>query len=60
MPIDDEIDYVTCINCDTPCYIFDINPQGKIVSAFCGECGNDEPTEFVIPGRESDREEKKE
>ncbi len=58
---DDEIDYVTCINCDTPCYVFDIGADGRVASAFCSECGNDEPTEFSIPGQESQpAEEKKE
>jgi hypothetical protein len=52
MALDDEIEYVTCTGCDTPCYIFDINPQGKIVAAVCTECGNDDPNEFVIPGEE--------
>ncbi len=59
MALDEEIDFVTCLNCDTPCYIFDLNPQGKVASAFCGECGNDEPTEFAVPGQEKAEEEKK-
>ncbi len=59
MGIDDEIDYVTCMNCDTPCYIFDINAKGQITSAFCSECGNDEPTEFAIPGQEKPEDEEK-
>jgi hypothetical protein len=46
----DEIEYVTCANCDTPCYVFEINAQGKVAVGFCAECGNDEPTEFTIPG----------
>lgn len=46
----DEIEFVTCGNCDTPCYIFEINAQGKVAVGFCAECGNDEPTEFLIPG----------
>ena len=53
---DREIDYVTCIGCDTPCYIFDLDPQGKVISAVCTECGNDDPVEFVVPGREKKEE----
>ncbi len=49
---DEEIDYVTCMGCDTPCYIFDLGPDGKVASAFCTECGNDEPAEFAVPGQE--------
>lgn len=56
MAVEDEIDYVTCMNCDTPCYIFDLSPQGTVASAFCGECGNDEPTEFSVPGQEGAEE----
>lgn len=47
---EDEIDFVTCSNCESPCYIFELNPQGKVAVGFCAECGNDEPTEFFVPG----------
>ncbi len=45
----EEIDYLVCRNCETPCYVFEADERGKITSAFCQACGNDEPTEFSIP-----------
>ena len=29
----EEIDYLICRNCDTPCYVFEMDPKGKIASA---------------------------
>lgn len=43
-----EVEYVVCKQCETPCYQFDLH-MGKIVSAFCTVCGNDEADEFEIP-----------
>jgi len=53
----EEIDYLICRNCDTPCYVFEMDPKGKIASAFCSVCGADGPDEFRVPDadeRESD------
>lgn len=44
-----EIEYVVCKQCETPTYNFEIY-KGKIVSALCPVCGNDETDEFEIPG----------
>jgi hypothetical protein len=47
---EDEVDYVECASCETPCYTFDLNAQGVIMTAICAECGNDDPLEFRVPG----------
>ena len=39
-------EYFVCANCDTPCYVFETDEQGKVVSAYCSACGNDESKEF--------------
>ncbi len=43
-----EVEFVVCKQCETPCYNFEIH-KGKIVSALCPVCGNDETDEFEIP-----------
>ncbi len=45
----EEVDYVTCANCETPCYQFDLDAKGKVTAAFCAMCGNDDPREFRMP-----------
>jgi hypothetical protein len=42
-------DYLICLNCETPCYIFDFDKSGGIASALCASCGNDDPAEFMLP-----------
>ena len=42
-------DYLICQNCETPCYIFDMDKSGGVASALCASCGNDDPTEFMRP-----------
>jgi len=44
-----DIDYLVCQNCDTPCYVFELNDRDAIVSAFCAACGNENVVEFKIP-----------
>lgn len=39
-------DYIVCNNCDTPCYVFDVDPKNRITSAYCQACGNDDLSEF--------------
>jgi translation initiation factor 2 beta subunit (eIF-2beta)/eIF-5 len=39
-------DYVICLNCETPCYVFEWD-EGKILEAMCEVCGNDDPEQFV-------------
>jgi hypothetical protein len=45
----EDIDYVVCISCDTPCYTFELDRKGAIESAYCQACGTDEPAGFRIP-----------
>ncbi len=40
-----EPDYVVCLECDTPTYLF-VWSGGAIVEASCQVCGNDDPTLF--------------
>lgn len=48
----EEVDFVTCNNCETPCYQFELDRRGSIASAFCALCGNDDPKEFRLPDAE--------
>lgn len=41
-------DYVICLNCETPCYVFEWK-DGTITEAVCEVCGNDDPSEFLTP-----------
>ncbi len=46
----DEVEFLECKACDSPCYTFQIDPRrGVIVQALCAICGNDDPSEFKIP-----------
>jgi transcription elongation factor Elf1 len=45
----EEIDYLVCNTCETPCYVFEVDAKDKITSAYCGSCGNDEPKDFRVP-----------
>lgn len=45
----EEVDYLVCSNCETPCYVFELDASGKVASAFCQMCGNDDQTTFTIP-----------
>lgn len=45
------VDFIKCMNCDSPCYSFEIDPRrGVIVEALCALCGNDDPAAFYVPG----------
>ncbi len=47
----EEVDFIECKGCDSPCYNFEIDPgRGVIIQALCAVCGNDDPAEFQIPG----------
>jgi hypothetical protein len=41
-----EPDYVICLECETPCYLFEW-ADGRVREASCTMCGNDDPTQFV-------------
>ena len=45
----DEVDFIVCLNCDTPCYFFEYDAKKGIVSAFCEVCANDDPLQFRPP-----------
>lgn len=48
-------EYVICLNCETP--VYDVEwKEGKIISAMCPQCGNDDPMEFMT---ETDLEEQR-
>lgn len=41
-------DYLVCLECETPCYLFEWK-DGKIVDPLCAACGNDDPDQFAAP-----------
>jgi len=41
-----EPEYLVCLNCDTPTYVFEWE-NGKLTSALCQTCGNDNLDEFM-------------
>ncbi len=46
-----EVEWIECRSCETPCYQFEIDQRrGVIMTALCLVCGNDDPSEFRIPG----------
>lgn len=48
----EEVDFIECDNCGTPCYVFELDEYYKVKSALCTTCGNDSPIEFRVPGYE--------
>lgn len=42
----DEPEFLICLNCETPSYTFEYR-EGKILTALCMTCGNDDSTEFM-------------
>jgi hypothetical protein len=55
---DQEIDYLMCTQCGTPCYVFEMEGSSRILEATCLVCGNDEVTLFNI-GEEAGADEDK-
>jgi hypothetical protein len=41
-------EYLICLNCETPCYVFEWSGDGA-KEALCEACGNDEPENFATP-----------
>lgn len=39
-------EYLICLNCDTPCYVFEWR-DGKAYEALCTTCGNDDIDQFM-------------
>jgi len=44
---DREVDFLICKQCNTPCYVFDMDGN-RITEAQCLVCGNDTPNEFIL------------
>ena len=44
---DREIDYLICRQCNTPCYVFEMDGS-KVAEAQCLVCGNDSVTLFAL------------
>jgi hypothetical protein len=40
-------DYVVCVDCETPCYVFEWE-EGKLRDALCQSCGNDDLDHSLI------------
>jgi hypothetical protein len=41
-----EPEYLICLNCETPCYVFEWK-EGEPVEATCQACGNEDPEQFA-------------
>jgi len=41
-------DYIVCINCESPCYIFEWKDD-QLTEAMCEVCGNEDVEEFLTP-----------
>jgi translation initiation factor 2 beta subunit (eIF-2beta)/eIF-5 len=39
-------EYVVCVECETPCYVFEWE-EGRLRDALCQACGNDDPERFA-------------
>jgi translation initiation factor 2 beta subunit (eIF-2beta)/eIF-5 len=44
----DEPDYVVCLECETPCYLFEW-VGNRLTEVLCQSCGNDNPEMFARP-----------
>ena len=42
----DEPDYLICIECESPCYVFEWR-DGQATEALCEVCGSDEVDQFA-------------
>ena len=45
----EDVNFVVCLECDTPSYTFEYDERRGILSAFCMICGADEPKQFRLP-----------
>lgn len=46
-------DYVICVECETPCYVFEWQDE-RVREAFCEACGNDDPELFLTEAEYED------
>jgi hypothetical protein len=44
--MDDEPEYLICLQCETPTYQFEF-VNGKLATIVCAVCGADDPSDFV-------------
>ena len=47
----EEIDYLICRQCNSPCYVFELD-KGRIKEAVCEMCGNDDILFFSLAEEE--------
>ncbi len=45
----EEVEFIICSNCETPCYSFELDRKGNVANAFCPLCGADEAKDFRLP-----------
>lgn len=45
-------DYLICIECESPCYIFEFKSE-ELIDALCEICGNDD-TDLFLPEEDFD------
>jgi len=48
-----EIEYLICRQCNSPCYVFQMD-RGRVVEAFCAVCGNDDVLLFTLTEEEDE------
>ena len=48
-----EIEYLVCRQCNTPCYVFQMD-AGRLIEAFCAVCGNDDVVLFSMTDEEDE------
>ena len=39
-------DYLLCLECESPCYIFEYKDD-KLIEVLCDVCGNEDPAQFA-------------
>ena len=42
----DQPEYLICINCETPCYVFEWK-DNQVIEVMCEVCGAEEPEAFT-------------
>lgn len=52
MPPRTYYDYVICLECESPCYVFELEAE-TLYEAFCEACGN-EDVDLFLPEEEFD------
>lgn len=41
------VEYVICMDCESPCYQFEVDINDEVVEAFCSVCGNEDEDQFL-------------